>query len=227
MLTQAVPGADPDSTNHDLAPTAPEGRTWGVFSVFAMWMSDVHSVGGYTFAASLFFLGLTGWQVLISMVVGITGRLLPDEPDRPAVAALRHPVPGRWRACPSASWAPTSPRIVRGVVGIVWYGVQTYFASKAVQVLMLTFVPAPRPDAQRLRRPVHARVVQLPVHVVLPARIFLSGMETHPQVHRFLRTGRLRRHVRCSRSGCCGRPASPACRSSSAPPAQRDRATRR
>ena len=36
-----------------------------------MWMSDVHSVGGYTFAASLFFLGLTGWQVLISMLVGI------------------------------------------------------------------------------------------------------------------------------------------------------------
>ena len=42
-----------------------------MFSVFAMWMSDVHSVGGYTFAASLFFLGLTGWQVLIAMVVGI------------------------------------------------------------------------------------------------------------------------------------------------------------
>ena len=27
--------------------------------------------------------------------------------------------------------------IVRGIVGIVWYGVQTYFASKAVQVLVL------------------------------------------------------------------------------------------
>ena len=26
--------------------------------------------------------------------------------------------------------------VVRGVVGIVWYGVQTYFASKAVQVLV-------------------------------------------------------------------------------------------
>ena len=53
--------------SQDLAPTAPEGRTWGAFSLFAMWMSDVHSVGGYTFAASLFFLGLTGWEVLISM----------------------------------------------------------------------------------------------------------------------------------------------------------------
>jgi NCS1 family nucleobase:cation symporter-1 len=69
--TIAIQGADPLLCNHDLAPTAPEGRTWGVFSLFAMWMSDVHSVGGSTFAASLFFLGLTGWQVLISMLAGI------------------------------------------------------------------------------------------------------------------------------------------------------------
>jgi NCS1 family nucleobase:cation symporter-1 len=32
--------------------------------------------------------------------------------------------------------------VVRGIVGIVWYGVQTYFASKAVQVLILTMIPS-------------------------------------------------------------------------------------
>ena len=67
-----VRGADPRLYNEDLAPVAPAGRHWGYFDIFAMWMSDVHSVGGYTFAASLFFLGLTGWQVLVSMAVGIT-----------------------------------------------------------------------------------------------------------------------------------------------------------
>ena len=36
-----------------------------------MWMSDVHSVGGYLFAASLFALGLAGWQVLVCLIVGI------------------------------------------------------------------------------------------------------------------------------------------------------------
>ena len=30
---------------------------------------------------------------------------------------------------------------VRGIVGIVWYGVQTYFASKAVQALVLALFP--------------------------------------------------------------------------------------
>src|SRR5580704_17424193 len=37
--------------------------------------------------------------------------------------------------------------VVRGIVGIVWYGVQTYFASKAVEVLVITL--APRAQAWR------------------------------------------------------------------------------
>jgi NCS1 family nucleobase:cation symporter-1 len=44
----AVPGADPRLYNDDLAPAAPTGRHWGVFDIFAMWMSDVHSVAAVT-----------------------------------------------------------------------------------------------------------------------------------------------------------------------------------
>src|SRR6202451_912524 len=67
-----IPGAQPDLYNEDLAPFALAVLHWGYFDIFAMWMSDVLSVGGYSFAASLFFLGLTGWEVLLAMVVGIT-----------------------------------------------------------------------------------------------------------------------------------------------------------
>ena len=52
----AIPGADPRLYNHDPAPVASAGRTWRAFSIFAIWMSDVLSVGGYAFAASLFWL---------------------------------------------------------------------------------------------------------------------------------------------------------------------------
>src|SRR3954449_8176609 len=55
--------------NEDLAPL--KKRTWGSYQVFCMWMSDVHSVGGYLFAASLFALGLAAWQVLVCLIVGI------------------------------------------------------------------------------------------------------------------------------------------------------------
>src|SRR6201996_2777763 len=139
--TLVITGAHPKLYNQDLAPTAPEGRTWGVFSLFAMWMSDVHSVGGYTFAASLFFLGLTGWQVLISMIVGITAvYFLMNLIGRPSLRlGIPYPVVARIAfGVMGANLAAT----VRGVVGIVWYGVQTYFASKAVQVLVVTLVPA-------------------------------------------------------------------------------------
>src|SRR6201990_2128239 len=137
----AIPGADPRLYNHDRAPVAPEGRTWGVFSIFAMWMSDVHSVGGYTFAASLFFLGLTGWEVLLAMVVGISAvYFLMTLIGRPSLKyGTPFPVVARM------SFGVMGANIaagLRGIVGIVWYGVQTYFASKAVQALVLTFYPA-------------------------------------------------------------------------------------
>lgn len=135
-----ITGAHPKLYNHDLAPVAPEGRTWGAFSIFAMWMSDVHSVGGYTFAASLFFLGLTGWEVLISMTVGIFAvYFLMNLIGRPSLTyGTPFPVVARMSF---GVMGANLAALLRGVVGIVWYGVQTYFASKAVQVLVITFWP--------------------------------------------------------------------------------------
>ena len=78
-----APIAEPYSDrlyNDDLAPLAKIGtdvapgksQSWTWYNIFAFWMADVHSVGGYVFAASLFALGLTGWQVLICLLVGIS-----------------------------------------------------------------------------------------------------------------------------------------------------------
>src|ERR1700710_1469775 len=62
-------GYDPRLTNQDLAPL--RDQHWGTYNIFAFWMSDVHSVGGYVTAGSLFALGLFRWQLLVSLVVGI------------------------------------------------------------------------------------------------------------------------------------------------------------
>ena len=53
------PGYDDRLTNEDLAPL--RKQTWGSYNFFAFWMSDVHSVGGYVTAGSLFALGLAAW----------------------------------------------------------------------------------------------------------------------------------------------------------------------
>ena len=181
--TIAINGADPRLYNPDLAPTAPEGRTWGVFSLLAMWMSDVHSVGGYTFAASLFFLGLTGWQVLISMLVGIMAvYFLMNLIGRPSLRyGIPYPVVAR---ISFGVMGANLAAVVRGVVGIVWYGVQTYFASKAVQVLIVTLSPA----AAALT---HNSILGLSTLAwfsflfmwIFQLAIFLSGME---RIRRFI-----------------------------------------
>ncbi len=138
---QRISGADSKLYNEDLAPADPRERTWGVFSLFAMWMSDVHSVGGYTFAASLFFLGLTGWQVLIAMAIGIVAvYFLMNLIGRPSQRyGIPYPVVAR---ISFGVMGANLAALTRGIVGIVWYGVQTYFASKAVQVLAITLLPS-------------------------------------------------------------------------------------
>ena len=133
--------ADPRLYNEDLAPVPMEKRTWTGYSIFAMWMSDVHSVGGYTFAASLFLFGLTGWQVLAAMAIGILiVYVLMNLVGRPS---LRNGIPFPVMARVSLGvMGANLAAVIRGVVGIVWYGVQTYFASKAVATIILLFIPS-------------------------------------------------------------------------------------
>jgi cytosine/uracil/thiamine/allantoin permease len=51
-----IRNASPQLYNEDLAPTTAKERTWGAFSIFNVWTSDVHSLWGYYLAASLFLL---------------------------------------------------------------------------------------------------------------------------------------------------------------------------
>ncbi|BAN23214.1 NCS1 family nucleobase:cation symporter-1 [Caballeronia insecticola] len=133
--------ADERLYNHDLAPVPRAKRTWNGYSIFAMWMSDVHSVGGYTFAASLFLLGISGWQVLLALTIGIlVVYVLMNWVGKPS---LVHGIPFPVMARVSMGvMGANLAALIRGVVGIVWYGVQTYFASKAVATLLLLFVPS-------------------------------------------------------------------------------------
>lgn len=129
--------------NDDLAPVPAERRTWGTYAMFAMWMSDVHSVGGYVFAAGLFATGLTGWQVLAGMCLGILlvylfihWMGLPSQRlgvPYPVVARMAFGVHGA-----------NLPALVRAVVAIVWYGVQTHFASVALKVILIRLFPSLR-----------------------------------------------------------------------------------
>ena len=75
-------------------------------------MSDVHSVGGYVTAGSLFALGLASWQVLIALLVGITiVYFLCNLVAKPSQATgVPYPVivPHRRSACSAPTSRPSS-----------------------------------------------------------------------------------------------------------------------
>src|ERR671939_234849 len=127
--------------NEDLAPVPPSGRTWHIYDIFAMWMSDVHSIGGYTFAAGLFFLGLASWQVLAALILGILVVYVAMNLTGFAGQRLGVPYPVFARIS-FGVFGANLPALIRAVIAIVWYGIQTYLASVAVVVLALRIVPS-------------------------------------------------------------------------------------
>ncbi|GAA2735141.1 NCS1 family nucleobase:cation symporter-1 [Actinocorallia aurantiaca] len=133
------PGYDPRLTNEDLAPL--EKQSWSSYNIFAFWMSDVHSVGGYVTAGSLFALGLASWQVLIALLVGIViVQVFTNLVAKPSqVTGVPYPVINR---AVFGVLGANVPAIVRGLIAIAWYGVQTYLASQSLIIIFLKFWPA-------------------------------------------------------------------------------------
>lgn len=128
----------PKLCNSDLAPE--RNQSWSWYSIFAFWMSDVHSVGGYVFAASLFALGLAGWQVFVCLLVGIMivylfANLMGAPGQKAGI-----PFPVVCRISFGIKGA-NIPAIIRGLIAVVWYGIQTYLASSSFIILALYFFP--------------------------------------------------------------------------------------
>ncbi|ORA40022.1 NCS1 family nucleobase:cation symporter-1 [Mycobacterium aquaticum] len=138
------PGYDPRLTNEDLAPL--RKQTWGSYNIFAFWMSDVHSVGGYVTAGSLFALGLASWQVLVALLIGITiVYLLCNLVAKPSQAA-GVPYPVICRTVFGVLGA-NIPAVIRGLIAVAWYGIQTFLASAALDIVLIKLFPALAPYA--------------------------------------------------------------------------------
>jgi len=133
------PGYDDRLANSDLAPL--RKQSWSSYNIFAFWMSDVHSVGGYVTAGTLFSLGIASWQVLVALIVGIAiVNLFCNLVAKPSqITGVPYPVINR--AIFGVRGA-NIPAIIRGLIAIAWYGVQTYLASEALIIIFLKFWPS-------------------------------------------------------------------------------------
>jgi NCS1 family nucleobase:cation symporter-1 len=127
---------DPTLYNADLAPIPHTKRSWGWFEIFNVWSNDIQSLFGYTLAASLFITyGLNGWAVMAAIVLaGFIIMVLVNLSGQPSVRyGIPYPVMAR---VSMGVRGANFPAMVRAIVAIFWYGVQTYFASTALTILI-------------------------------------------------------------------------------------------
>jgi len=171
-------------TNEDLAPL--RKQSWTSYNIFAFWMSDVHSVGGYLTAGSLFALGLTSWQVLIALMIGIViVQFFVNLVAKPSqVAGVPFPVICR---APFGVRGANIPAILRGSIAVAWYGIQTFLASSALDIVLVRLFSglAPYADVEK-----HGLLglstlgwFTYAVLWVLQAAVFWMGMES---IRRFI-----------------------------------------
>ena len=124
--------------NKDLIPSQ---QTWSWYNIFAFWMSDVHSAGGISSLARSFRSALPDGRFFISLIAGILIILvLANIIGVPSQKfAIPFPVISRMTY---GVFGSNIPALIRGIIAIVWYGIQTYLASAALMVVVLYEFPS-------------------------------------------------------------------------------------
>ncbi|MCV2218177.1 NCS1 family nucleobase:cation symporter-1 [Thauera sp. Sel9] len=128
--------------NDSLAPVPKEKQTWGWFDIFNIWANDIQSLFGYSLVASLFIAyGVTGWTAFAALITAsLLVMVLVNISGRPGVDhGIPYPVLARVSLGVGGSRLPS---VLRATVAVFWYGVQTYFASTALELLIMTLTGA-------------------------------------------------------------------------------------
>jgi NCS1 family nucleobase:cation symporter-1 len=133
--------------NADLASRLKTKRQTGTsLKLATFWASDVHNLGSYVIAASLFALGLRGWQMLLSVLIGsLLVQFLSHLIAKPSqLTGVPFPVACRLSF---GVYGASVPTLIRAAITTLWYGFQTYLASVALRVLLLKLFPELSPYA--------------------------------------------------------------------------------
>ncbi|MBS1906138.1 MAG: NCS1 family nucleobase:cation symporter-1 [Actinobacteria bacterium] len=133
-------GISPRLYNNDLAPTSRSTRHWSAYSIFTLWANDVHSLGNYAFAIGLFSLGLSGGAILGALAFGALFLFLLLTLSGFMGEKTGVPFPVMSRIAFGIHGAQI-PALLRGVVAIAWFGIQTFLASQVLEVVLLAVFP--------------------------------------------------------------------------------------
>lgn len=128
---EGIHGAD-----DTLRPVTGKEKSWGWFAIFNIWANDIQSLFGYSLVASLFIsYGVSGWTAFAALIVAALFVMFLV--NLSGAAGERYGIPYPVFARASLGTAGSKlPAALRATVAVFWYGVQVYFASTALALLI-------------------------------------------------------------------------------------------
>jgi NCS1 family nucleobase:cation symporter-1 len=121
--------------NHDLAPTAPQRRTWCWYHYVALWLGMVMCVPAYTLAAGLVGSGMSAYQAVLTVALGNLIVLIPMLLIGHAGARYGIPYAVLVR-CSFGTLGGRFPAVLRALVACGWYGIQSWFGGLMIYTLI-------------------------------------------------------------------------------------------
>lgn len=126
----------PSLSNTDLLPVKPEERNWKAFNFASIWMGCIHNIPTYATVGGLIAIGMSPWQVLAVILVASLILYVALSLNGHAGAKYAIPFPVFIRSSYGVLGANV-PALLRGFVAIMWFGIQAFAGSTALNILML------------------------------------------------------------------------------------------
>ncbi len=130
-----IDNADPRLFNDDLAPVAPDGRTWNWTAIAALWVGMVVCVPTYMLAAGLIQQGMAWWQAILTVLLGNIIVLAPMALVGHAGTKHGIPFPVLLRSS-FGTLGANVPAMLRGLVACGWFGIQTWVGGSAIYTIL-------------------------------------------------------------------------------------------
>jgi nucleobase:cation symporter-1, NCS1 family len=127
--------------NKDLAPVAPEKRTWGTYNYASLWVAMSVCIPTYMLASGLIAGGMNWKQAIGTILLGNLIVLIPMLLNAHAGAKYGIPFPVFVRASFGVKGANV-PAVLRAIVACGWFGIQTWIGGQAIYSMLQIVFPA-------------------------------------------------------------------------------------
>lgn len=128
-------------TNDDLKPIIKERRTWKTVNYATLWMGIIHNIPTYATVGGLIALGLSPWQTLGIIITASLILYVALTLNGHAGTKFGVPFPVLIRSSFGVIGA-NIPAMLRAFVAIMWFGIQTYAGSTAINILIQKLWPS-------------------------------------------------------------------------------------